>query len=123
MSDPTQPVPVEILPADQVEGVGPESIQPNDEVHHPAKVMRIATMVRTLLDEIKAAPLDEASRTRVQDVYETSVKELSDVLSEDLREELARLSLPFDDDASPTDAELRIAHAQLVGWLRRVVRL
>ena len=116
MADVNEPEVVEVLPAtSEPELSSPEA--PTDEVHHPAKVMRIASMVRTLLDEVKAAPLDEASRARVADVYETSVKELSDVLSEDLREELARLSLPFDDDSAPSDAELRIAHAQLVGWL------
>ena len=87
-----------------------------DEVTEPAKVMRIASMVRTLLDEVKAAPLDDASRTRLKEIYETSVKELGEVLSEDLRAELDRLSFAFDDH-SPSDAELRVAHAQLVGWL------
>lgn len=85
------------------------------EVHQPAKAMRIASMVRTLLEEVRAAPLDEASRTKLGDIYETSVKELSGILSDDLREELERLSFPFGD--SPSDAELRVAHAQLVGWL------
>jgi len=87
-----------------------------DEVEQPAKVMRIASMVRTLLDEVRAAPMDEASRTRMREIYETSVTELSDVLSGDLKEELGRLSLPFDQGV-PSDAELRVAHAQLVGWL------
>lgn len=87
-----------------------------DGVEHPAKVMRIATMVRQLLEEIRQAPLDEASRARLSDVYETSVKELAEVLSPDLGEELGRLSLPFDAE-TPSDAELRVAHAQLVGWL------
>lgn len=85
-------------------------------VEHPAKVMRIATMVRQLLEEVRQAPLDEASRARLRDVYETSVAELGEVLSPDLKEELGRLSLPFEAEA-PTDAELRVAHAQLVGWL------
>jgi hypothetical protein len=87
-----------------------------EAVQHPAKVMRIASMARTLLDEVRQAPLDEASRARMRDIYETSVTELAQILSPDLREELARLSLPFNQD-SPSDAELRIAHAQLVGWL------
>lgn len=117
MSQPTEGELVEVLPATAQARDETPAEAPTDEVHHPAKVMRIASMVRTVLDEVKAAPLDEASRGRVADVYETSVKELSDVLSEDLREELARLSLPFDDDSAPSDAELRIAHAQLVGWL------
>jgi hypothetical protein len=85
------------------------------EVHQPAKVMRIASMIRTLLDEVRAAPLDEASRARLREIYQTSVAELSEVLSDDLKEELARLSFPF--EATPSDAELRVAHAQLVGWL------
>ncbi len=87
-----------------------------DGVEHPAKVMRIASMARQLLDEVRAAPLDEASRSRLREIYETSVKELGEVLSGDLKDELERLSLPFN-EAAPTDAELRIAHAQLVGWL------
>lgn len=118
MSEKIETEVVELVPVDEAPVIEEELTKPpTDEVHHPAKVMRIASMVRTLLDEVKAAPLDEASRARVRDVYETSVKELGDVLSEDLREELARLSLPFDDDSAPSDAELRIAHAQLVGWL------
>lgn len=86
------------------------------DVHQPAKVMRIATMVRQLLDEVRLSPLDEASRSRLRDIYETSVRELAEVLSPDLQDELKRLSLPFGADA-PSDAELRVAHAQLVGWL------
>lgn len=94
----------------------PPAQSPSDSVQHPAKVMRIASMARQLLDEVRMAPLDEASRNRMKEIYETSIKELAEVLSEDLREELQRLSLPFDNEA-PTDAELRVAHAQLVGWL------
>lgn len=93
-----------------------EEAVPSENVHHPAKVMRIATMVRQLLEEVRHAPLDEASRARLRDVYETSVRELGEVLSPDLKDELGRLSLPFEADA-PTEAELRVAHAQLVGWL------
>jgi hypothetical protein len=73
-------------------------------------------MIRQLLEEVRQAPLDDASRSRLKEIYETSVRELADGLSPDLREELARLALPFDQDA-PSDAELRIAQAQLVGWL------
>jgi Protein of unknown function (DUF2587) len=91
--------------------------QKGDAVEHPAKVMRIGTMVRQLLDEVRQAPLDEASRKRLREIYETSIKELSDVLSDDLRDELSRLSSPFGAGVTPSDAELRIAHAQLVGWL------
>lgn len=94
---------------------GPEEASP-ESVEHPAKVMRIASMARTLLDEVRHAGLDDDSRARLRDIYETSIKELAEVLSPELKEELARLSLPFDKE-TPSDAELRVAHAQLVGWL------
>lgn len=87
-----------------------------EAVQHPAKVMRIATMARHLLEEVRQAELDEASRARLREIYQTSISELSEVLSPDLREELTRLSLPFSQE-TPSEAELRIAHAQLVGWL------
>jgi hypothetical protein len=86
-------------------------------VTEPAKVMRIGSMVRQLLEEVRQAPLDEASRERLAEVYERSVTELADALSPDLQHELRMLTLPFDADGAPTDAELRIAQAQLVGWL------
>ncbi|MET9343955.1 MULTISPECIES: bacterial proteasome activator family protein [unclassified Nonomuraea] len=111
--------------------VGPEGISAqgdsdaHDErsitnlVEQPAKVMRIGSMIRTLLEEVRAAPLDEASRKRLKEIHESSIKELEDGLAPELVEELERLSLPFTDDngTPPSDAELRIAHAQLVGWL------
>ena len=87
-----------------------------ESVEQPAKVMRIGSMIRQLLEEVRQAPLDDASRTRLKEIYETSVRELAEGLSPDLQDELARLALPFDQDA-PSDAELRIAQAQLVGWL------
>src|SRR3954465_3370297 len=83
----------------------------------PAKVMRIGTMIKQLLEEVRAAPLDEASRARLREIHRSSIKELSSGLAPELREELERLSLPFSDDSIPSDAELRIAQAQLVGWL------
>ena len=85
-------------------------------ISEPAKVMRIGAMIRTLLDEVRQADLDEASRDRMREIYEHSVSELAEALSPDLREELARLALPFESD-TPSEAELRIAQAQLVGWL------
>ncbi len=86
-------------------------------VEQPAKVMRIGSMIKQLLEEVRAAPLDEASRNRLKDIHSSSVKELEDGLAPELVEELERLSLPFTDEATPSDAELRIAQAQLVGWL------
>jgi hypothetical protein len=88
-----------------------------DLVEQPAKVMRIGTMIKQLLEEVRAAPLDDASRNRLREIHRTSIRELEDGLAPELREELERLTLPFTDDAVPSDAELRIAQAQLVGWL------
>ncbi|MDQ1437560.1 MAG: hypothetical protein QOK43_1189 [Acidimicrobiaceae bacterium] len=88
-----------------------------ETVEQPAKVMRIGSMIKQLLDEVRQAPLDEASRTRLREIYETSVQELARVLSPDLRDELDRLAMPFEEGAPPSEAELRVAHAQLVGWL------
>lgn len=87
-----------------------------ESVEQPGKVMRIGSMVKQLLDEVRSAPLDEASRTRMRDIYEQSVRELAGALSPDLAAELDRMALPFDDTA-PSEAELRVAQAQLVGWL------
>lgn len=86
-------------------------------VEQPAKVMRIGSMIKQLLEEVRAAPLDEASRVRLKEIHASSVKELEDGLAPELVEELERLSLPFTEEATPSDAELRIAQAQLVGWL------
>ena len=88
-----------------------------DLVEQPAKVMRIGSMIRQLLEEVKAAPLDEASRSRLKDIHQASIKELEEGLAPELVEELERLSLPFTDDGTPSEGELRIAQAQLVGWL------
>jgi hypothetical protein len=86
-------------------------------VEQPAKVMRIGTMIKQLLEEVRAAPLDEASRTRLREIHHRSIRELEDGLAPELRDELERLSLPFTEESTPSDAELRIAQAQLVGWL------
>jgi hypothetical protein len=88
-----------------------------DLVEEPAKVMRIGTMIKQLLEEVRAAPLDDASRVRLREIHETSVKELEQSLAPELRDELERLVRPFTEDSTPSDAELRIAQAQLVGWL------
>lgn len=87
-----------------------------DLVEQPAKVMRIGGMIRQLLEEVKSAPLDEASRTRLARIYDSSINELKSGLAPELVEELERLSLPFASEA-PSEPELRIAQAQLVGWL------
>ncbi|MEE2041437.1 bacterial proteasome activator family protein [Nocardiopsis sp. CT-R113] len=110
-----------VMGADQHDGAdGEDGEEPRtlaDMVEQPAKVMRIGSMIRQLLDEVKAAPLDEASRTRLKEIHTSSIKELEDGLAPELIDELDRLTLPFADGAAPSDAELRIAQAQLVGWL------
>ena len=88
-----------------------------DLVEQPAKVMRIGSMIKQLLEEVRNAPLDEASRGRLRDIHRRSIKELESGLAPELVAELERLSLPFEEGATPSDAELRIAQAQLVGWL------
>jgi hypothetical protein len=88
-----------------------------DLVEQPAKVMRIGTMIKQLLEEVRAAPLDDASRNRLRAIHATSIRELEEGLAPELRDELDRLTLPFSEDTAPSDAELRIAQAQLVGWL------
>lgn len=88
----------------------------NDYVSQPAKVMRIGSMVKQLLDEARSAPLDEAGRLRLREIYEISISELSGALSPDLSEELSRVAIPFSAEV-PSESELRIAQAQLVGWL------
>ena len=106
----------ELEPVDpQVEADdGTESI--TSQVEQPAKVMRIGTMIKQLLEEVRAAPLDESGRRRLREIHESSIHELEDGLSPELREELERLTIPFGGDV-PSEAELRIAQAQLVGWL------
>jgi Bacterial proteasome activator len=108
-------VPDVLLPGD----VGPMSDERDSgtSIEEPAKVMRIGSMIRQLLEEVKSAGLDEPSRERMRQIYDTSVQELSASLSDDLRDELSRLALPFGDDDVPSEAELRVAQAQLVGWL------
>ena len=86
-------------------------------VEQPAKVMRIGSMIRQLLEEVKAAPLDEASRNRLKEIHRASIKELEAGLAPELIEELDRLTLPFTEEGTPSEGELRIAQAQLVGWL------
>jgi hypothetical protein len=86
------------------------------QVEQPAKVMRIGTMIKQLLEEVRAAPLDEAGRARLREIHDKSIHELEAGLAPELRDELERLTLPFDGEV-PSEAELRIAQAQLVGWL------
>jgi Bacterial proteasome activator len=98
------------------EGSEPAVEENADFISQPAKVMRIGSMVKTLLDEARSAPLDEAGRLRMREIYQTSIHELSGALSPDLGGELSRMALPFSADV-PTESELRVAQAQLVGWL------
>ena len=103
------------LPGDGGPGQVPE--ERRESVEEPAKVMRIGSMIKQLLDEVRTLELDDPACDRLRAIYDMSVHELGTALSPDLREELDRLALPFGDDETPSDAELRIAKAQLVGWL------
>ena len=105
------PIPGEVVVGEQ------QDQQPTESVPSPAKVMRIGAMVRQLLEEVRHAPLDEAGRDRMRDIYDISVGELSDSLSPDLAQELSRVARPFTGEETPSEAELRVAQAQLVGWL------
>jgi hypothetical protein len=110
---------------DEVRGPGEEAgtgrndqpVEQEEMVTSPAKVMRIGSMVKQLLEEVRGSSLDEASRERLAEIYERSVAELSEALSPDLQDELHSLALPFDEGEVPSESELRIAKAQLVGWL------
>jgi hypothetical protein len=115
MSEPQAPVVV----VDAAIAPAPENAEDQSVtalIEHPAKVMRIGTMIKQLLEEVRSAPLDEASRIRLKEIYARSIEELSAGLAPELHAELDRLTLPFS-AATPSDAELRIAQAQLVGWL------
>jgi hypothetical protein len=125
MSETTQPTDAEPVAPDEVLPAQPQGDQPGEEgddesrgesVEQPAKVMRVGTMVKQLLDEVRLAPLDEAGRARLREIYDLSLTELASGLSPDLAAELDRMAIPFGDDV-PTEAELRVAQAQLVGWL------
>ena len=113
----------EIVQGPDVEVVEQAAEEDIDEtIDHPAKVMRIGTMLKQLLEELRASELDIPSRDRLRYIYDTSVSELSGALSDDLAAELRRLALPFDGCDTPTGAELQIAKAQLVGWLEGLVQ-
>ncbi len=93
-----------------------ERTNPAELIEEPAKVMRIGSMIKQLLDEVRSAPLDDKGRRRLAEIHHQSIEELKDGLAPELVEELDRIALPFTDE-SPSDPELRIAQAQLVGWL------
>jgi hypothetical protein len=114
--DPPGPGPGTLEAAAAGDDTGAENPERSESIERPAKLLRIGSMVKQLLEEVRQAPLDEASRGRLREIYEQSIRELADGLSPDLVAELDRVSIPFD-SPTPSDAELRIAHAQLVGWL------
>jgi hypothetical protein len=117
-----QPSPSDLIIVQEPPG-GPDRAGPGgpdqrgEAVEQPGKVMRIGSMIKQLLEEVRQAPLDEASRSRLREIYETSVAELAEGLSPDLREELGRMTSPFSPGEVPSEGELRVAQAQLVGWL------
>jgi hypothetical protein len=94
----------------------PDGVDRDESVTHPSKLIRIASMVRNMLEEVRQAPLDDAGRRRLREIHERSLRELETVLSPDLQKELAEVVIPFTEEA-PSESELRIAQAQVVGWL------
>jgi hypothetical protein len=106
-----------IVPTGAPEGAPAEEPEETEFVSEPAKVMRVGSMIKQLLDEVRSTELDEPSRQRLRAIYDTSVQELGSALSPDLRDELNRLAFPFAEEGTPTEIELRVAQAQLVGWL------
>ncbi len=127
-TDSPDPTPPEAAPANPAEAIvvinadstpnpDPKGSNLTDLIEQPAKVMRIGSMVKQLLEEVRSAPLDEAGRARLKEIHSRSIAELTDGLAPELAAELDRLSLPFGDAGAPSESELRIAQAQLVGWL------
>ena len=112
----------EVLAPEVVEAAADGDDEINETIDHPAKVMRIGTMLKQLLAEVRSTDLDEASRQRLREIYETSVGEVGSALSPDLREELTRLASPFEQAKPPSAVELQIAKAQLVGWLEGLIQ-
>jgi hypothetical protein len=104
-------------PAVATDGDAPVEEEATEFVSEPAKVMRVGSMIKQLLEEVRTTTLDEPSRVRLREIYDTSIRELGSALSPDLRDELERLAFPFVGDGTPTEIELRLAQAQLVGWL------
>jgi hypothetical protein len=102
--------------AAQADGEEAAADAAGEQISSPTKLIRIASMVRTMLDEVRRAPLDDAGRRRLREIHERSLEELESVLSPDLQQELAEVVLPLTSEA-PTESELRLAQAQLVGWL------
>ena len=131
MSDQSEHVPADeaevVAPAAEVvasaaDAPDPAGDKPDEFIEEPAKVMRVGAMLRQLLEELREATLDEGSRDRLRGIYETSLVELGSALSPDLQAELDRITLPFDDETVPSEAELHVAKAQLVGWLEGLIQ-
>lgn len=126
MTDPTETESTEptIEQGELVEQGGPstEATTSGEQIEQPAKVMRVGAMMRQLLEQVREIDLDEPSRERMRDVYEQSITELGSALSPELHNELLRLSLPFSEVSTPSEAELSVAKAQLVGWLEGLIQ-
>lgn len=116
-SDPSPTDGVVVMSADASSASADDGTPVMDLIEQPAKVMRIGSMIKQLLDEVRSAPLDDAGRSRLKEIHSRSIAELEDGLAPELRAELKRLTLPFTEGVAPSESELRIAQAQLVGWL------
>ena len=87
------------------------------KISEPGKIVRVGTMAQQLLEEVRKTDLDEAGRERLAEIHRRTIEELSAGMSDELIDELRRLDLPFGESETPSIGELRIAQAQLVGWL------
>lgn len=106
-------------PADQERSPAPEPVVPQEEVDHPARLLRLAAMTRAMLDEVRQVELDERGRARLAEIHQHCLKLLGEAVSESLRDEFNQVALQID-DGTPSEAELRVAQAQLLGWLEGV---
>lgn len=107
-----QPLRPDTVEAEAVEESGGKT----PDVTQPTKLIRMASMTRAMLEEARQAPLDESGRERMAEVHSRSVEELREILSPELQEEFAEIMIPLNDE-DVSEAELRVAQAQLIGWL------
>jgi hypothetical protein len=117
VTDDAAPVTPEVVQHGELVPQAEQDGETTELITEPGKVMRIGSMVKQLLEEVRSGSLDVASRERLAEIYERSIVELADAMSPDLQEELHNLALPFTDGTVPSESELRVAKAQLVGWL------
>ena len=93
----------------------PPQVPTGPTIEQPAKLIRIAAMIREMLEDVRQSKPDEAGRQRVRVIYDRAVAGLKEGVSKELQDELDTLTIPLDKNSS--ESEIRLAQAQLVGWL------